>query len=55
MDLKSKIRDIMDFPKEGIDFKDITTLLKDGEAFKYAVDSMVEDLKSKDIDVVVGP
>jgi adenine phosphoribosyltransferase len=55
MDLKSKIRDIMDFPKEGIDFKDITTLLKDGDAFKYAVDTMVEDIKSKDIDVVVGP
>lgn len=55
MDLKSKIREVEDFPKEGISFKDITTLLKDGEGFKYAVDKIIEDLKDKNIDVVVGP
>jgi len=55
VDIKSKIREIENFPKEGINFKDITTLLKDSEYFKYAVDKMVEDLKDKNIDFIVGP
>ena len=40
MDLKSKVRVIEGFPKEGISFKDITTLISDGEAFKEAVEIM---------------
>ena len=40
MDLKEKIRVIEDFPKEGISFKDITTLIADGEAFKYSIDEL---------------
>ena len=55
MDIKSRIREIENFPKEGINFKDITTLLKDSDCFKYAVDKMVADLKDKNIDSVVGP
>lgn len=55
MNLESKIRNIQDFPKPGIGFKDITTLLKDGEAFKAAIDKIVENLKDKEIDYVVGP
>lgn len=55
MDIKSRIREIENFPKEGINFKDITTLLKDSDYFKYAVDKMVADLKDKNIDYVVGP
>ena len=55
MDLKEKIRVIEDFPKKGISFKDVTTLAQDGEAFKYTIDSIVEYLKDKKIDVVVGP
>lgn len=55
MDLKQSVRVIEDFPQEGISFKDITTLLKDGKALKYAIDQIVEDLKDKDIDIVVGP
>ena len=55
MDLKSKIRVIEDFPKEGISFKDITTLMKDREAYLYVIDSMVENLKDKDIDYIIGP
>ena len=55
MNLESKIRNIQDFPKPGIGFKDITTLLKDGEAFKEAVDRIVENLKDKEVDYVVGP
>lgn len=55
MDIKQKIRVIEGFPKEGISFKDITTLLSDGEAFKYTIDKMVEQVKDKKIDIVVGP
>ncbi|MBP2032506.1 adenine phosphoribosyltransferase [Clostridium algifaecis] len=55
MDLKDKIRVIEGFPKEGISFKDVTTILEDKRVFKYTVDKMAEYLKNKDIDVVVGP
>lgn len=55
MELKKSIRIIEGFPKEGISFKDITTLLQDKEAFKTAVDGLVNHLKDKNIDVVVGP
>lgn len=55
MDLKQKIRDIMDFPKEGICFKDITTLLKDGEAFRYAIKELAENFKDKGVELVAGP
>ncbi|MFZ5943326.1 MAG: adenine phosphoribosyltransferase [Bacillota bacterium] len=55
MDLKSYIRVISDFPKEGISFKDITPLLQNGEAFRYAIDLIAEQLKDKQIDVIVGP
>lgn len=55
MDLRDKIRQIPDFPKEGIVFRDITTLIKDKSAFKEAVDEIVSDLKDKKIDYIVGP
>lgn len=55
MDLKSKIRVIENFPEEGISFKDITTLIKDRDAYLEAVNLMVEDLKGKEIDYIAGP
>lgn len=55
MDLKDSIRVIEGFPKKNISFKDVTTLLKDSKAFKYTVDKVVEHLKDKNVDVVVGP
>lgn len=55
MDLKNNIRIIDNFPKEGISFKDVTTLLQDKDALRFTVDKMVEYLKDKNIDVVVGP
>lgn len=55
MDLKSKIRVVEDFPKKGISFKDITTILQDKEALKYTIDEFVKYLKDKQIDIVVGP
>ncbi|MDK2798465.1 MAG: adenine phosphoribosyltransferase [Clostridiales bacterium] len=55
MNLKEKFRHVMDFPKEGIDFIDITTVLQDKDAFKYAMDSLIEKIKDKDFDIIVGP
>ena len=53
-DLKSYIREIPDFPKKGIIFKDITTLLKDGKKFREAVDLFAEEYKDKKIDMVIS-
>jgi adenine phosphoribosyltransferase len=53
-ELGARIRDIPDFPKPGILFKDITTMLKDGDSFKSAVDGLLAKVKGKSIDVVVG-
>lgn len=55
MDFKDKIRIIEGFPKEGISFKDVSTLIGDGEALRSSVDKLIEFLKDKNIDVVVGP
>jgi adenine phosphoribosyltransferase len=55
LDLKKTIRVIEGFPKEGISFKDVTTLLQDKDALKYTVDTIVSYLKDKNIDVIVGP
>ena len=49
-----RIRDIPDFPKPGILFKDITTMLKDGDSFKSAIDGLLAKIGRKPIDVVVG-
>lgn len=54
MDLARKIRDIPDFPQKGVLFKDITTLLKDPLAFKYAIDRMSSHFKNRGIEIVVG-
>ncbi len=52
--LKSKIRNIPDFPKKGIIFRDITTLLQDPEGLRLTVDAFVERYKNMKIDVVAG-
>jgi adenine phosphoribosyltransferase len=52
--LKSQIRHVPDFPKPGILFYDVTTLLKDPQGFKLAVDSMSEPYKGLGISLVVG-
>ncbi|MES2202557.1 MAG: adenine phosphoribosyltransferase [candidate division FCPU426 bacterium] len=52
--IKALIRDVPDFPKKGILFKDITTLLADGPQFKSAVDFLVERYKGQSIDRVVA-
>ena len=55
MDLKDTIRSIKDFPEKGIIFRDITTLLKDGNALRQAVDEMADALSDVDYDIVVAP
>lgn len=55
MDLKKVIREIEGFPTEGVSFKDITTLLKDGAAYKYAIDEMKRMTASLQVDVIAGP
>lgn len=55
MNLKETIRVIEGFPKEGISFKDISTLISNGEAFKYTIDKIAEHLKDKNVDLIVGP
>ncbi|MGN1387284.1 MAG: adenine phosphoribosyltransferase [Bacillus sp. (in: firmicutes)] len=55
MDLKQFITIVPDWPKPGIVFKDITTLMDNGDAYKYATDQIVEYAKEKNIDIVVGP
>jgi adenine phosphoribosyltransferase len=52
--LKKKIRHVPDFPKPGILFYDITTLLRDAAGFRTAIDSLVAPFKSSDVDLVVG-
>ena len=53
-DLKNIIRDIPDFPKPGILFKDITTLLRDKAAFKKSVDLLAKQFKKENIAYIVG-
>ncbi len=54
MDLDKYMRHIPGFPKEGILFHDIMPLLQDPQALKYAVDSLAEYAKSRQIDLVLG-
>jgi len=53
-DLEQCIRDVPNFPKKGIVFKDITTLLKDKDAFKNTVDLITKRYEGKGIDLVLG-
>lgn len=54
MNLEEKIRDVPDFPKKGIVFKDITPLLKDAAAFKYVIELLTERYHDKGVEVVVA-
>ena len=54
MNLKEKIRDVPDFPKKGILFRDVTPLLKDPTAFRHAIDLLTEKYRDEGIEVVVA-
>ncbi|WP_438444280.1 adenine phosphoribosyltransferase [Gorillibacterium sp. sgz5001074] len=55
MNYKDYIRVIPDFPQPGISFKDITTLLQNGEVYRSAIDALKEMVKEKQIDLIAGP
>jgi adenine phosphoribosyltransferase len=54
MDLKNKIREVPDFPTKGINFKDITTLLKEHDALRYVTRKIAEEFQEKKITKVLG-
>ena len=54
MDLKKHLRIVPDFPKKGIQFFDVTTILQNPEAFKYVVDQMADSIKDIPCDVIVS-
>ncbi len=55
MDLKDKIRSIENYPQEGVIFRDITTLLKDAEGMKAAIDEMTAKVADTEFDMILGP
>ncbi len=55
MNFADKIRDIPDFPRPGIIFKDVTPLLQDPATFREVIDTLIEQLKPFDFDVIVAP
>ncbi|MDP4105390.1 MAG: adenine phosphoribosyltransferase [Bacillota bacterium] len=55
MDLKKYITTVPDWPKPGIKFLDITTLMDNGDAYKYATDQIVNYANEKQVDLIVGP
>lgn len=55
MDLKQYVSEVQDWPKPGVSFKDITTIMDNGEAYGYATNKIVEYAKDRDVDIVVGP
>lgn len=56
MDLKAQLRHVKDFPKEGIDFIDITTVLQDGEALQQSIEEMKKlVLEMGEFDLIIGP
>lgn len=54
MDLKPYIREVPDWPKQGINFKDVTTLLLDKEAFKFTIDELCRAFENDEVDLIAG-
>ena len=55
MDLKACVRSVRDFPKEGVVFRDVTTLFQNPDAFEQLMQEMVASLQGLDVDLVLGP
>lgn len=53
--LEEYVRSIPDFPEEGIIFRDVTSVLQDKDSLRLSIDSMMEELKGLDFDLIVGP
>jgi adenine phosphoribosyltransferase len=54
VDLRSKVREVQDFPTPGVGFKDVTPLLADAEALRQAISALAEWVRSKEPDLVLG-
>ncbi len=54
MDLRKHLRTVPNFPKEGIEFYDITTILQNPEAYRYVIDQITENIKDIPCDVIIG-
>ena len=55
MNLKEYVATIKDYPKKGINFRDITPLMGDGEAYRFSVDEITKFAKEKNATMIVGP
>ena len=55
LNLEDYVSSIPDFPKEGILFRDVTSIIQDGEAFRETIDQLVAFAKSVNADFIVGP
>lgn len=55
MDLKKIVRTIPNYPKEGILFRDITTVLQDKEALNFSIEAMIKKINTENFDYVIGP
>lgn len=55
MNLKDYVSEVENWPKDGVSFKDITTIMDNGEAYKYATDQIVHFAREKEVDIIVGP
>lgn len=55
MNLKDYVSEVPNWPKEGVSFKDITTIMDSGDAYRYATDQIVDFAKEKEVDIIVGP
>ncbi|MDK6862539.1 MULTISPECIES: adenine phosphoribosyltransferase [Nosocomiicoccus] len=55
MNLRQYVSEVENWPKPGVQFKDITTIMDNGEAFGYAVDQIAKFAEDKDVDIIVGP
>ncbi len=55
MDLKKYVATVPDYPEPGVMFRDISPLMSDGKAYRYATDQLVDYARSKNVDMIVGP
>ncbi|HLQ83473.1 MAG TPA: adenine phosphoribosyltransferase [Pseudogracilibacillus sp.] len=55
MNFKEHIKIVQNWPKEGVEFKDITPLMANGKAYKAAINEIIEYAKDKEADIIVGP
>lgn len=53
--IRNSITEVKNFPKAGINFKDITSLMLDGEAYKYTIDQILEFAQELEVDLIAGP